>query len=722
MIDLKSVVEKYPECLDSATKFKSYMMDLYPDNSNKARIRILADIVDCGIALEIKNGKTDNISISNFCNTMENQYGYSAKLVEECLDQFIIAFGFKTEATKVPPRTTENILNNDCAIAMIGIGGAGGNAINKANKQNGISLISIDDGIEWTDTSKADEKISINLKPGYNDTYTIADSDVAKIDAVTSRFSIIFIFAGLGGKTGTNISPTVIRSAQKNGAMVITVMTKPFLFEGKDRANIAENGEKNIKEISDCYIVVANELLKFVSSAKLTFSNAFLFVDELIAEIVQVILNCIPPSISSQKTISDESKKKIIEEINRLVPDYKIVESVGPVIENKLNLQNINKTEDSLQQTSTNSRQDLSSQIERNYIRKRQAHISAGPHHSVGIRNDGTVISVGANFFGDCDVENWKDIIAVSASDARTIGLKSNGKVIATKFTGKSTLNPGKWDVSDWANIVEVSAGPSHTVGLRADGTVVATRYLGDSQLYHGQCDVSRWRDIVAIAAGYSYTVGLKSDGTVVTTKYINSKVGDFFNLHELSKWKNIVAVTAGGFHTVGLKSDGTVLAVGAVGSSDHGQYNVNGWTDIVAVSAGAFHTVGLRSNGTVVATGSNNVGECDVNDWSDIVAISAGSSQTLGLKSDGTVVATGSGLIKECKNMISDINTWSCIKLPKILNTQKEFDEKKQKQLNAIRDQRNRYQSQGVCQYCGSQFDGFIFKKCSNCGKPKDY
>lgn len=94
MIDLKSVVEKYPECLDSATKFKSYMMDLYPDNSNKARIRILADIVDCGIALEIKNGKTDSISVSNFCNTMESQYGYSVKLVEECVNQFLVAFGF----------------------------------------------------------------------------------------------------------------------------------------------------------------------------------------------------------------------------------------------------------------------------------------------------------------------------------------------------------------------------------------------------------------------------------------------------------------------------------------------------------------------------------------------------------------------------------------------------------------------------------------------------
>lgn len=74
---------------------------LYPDNSNKARIRILADMIDCGIALEIKNGKTDNISISNFCNTMENQYGYSVKLVEECINQFVSAFGFKVKTTGV---------------------------------------------------------------------------------------------------------------------------------------------------------------------------------------------------------------------------------------------------------------------------------------------------------------------------------------------------------------------------------------------------------------------------------------------------------------------------------------------------------------------------------------------------------------------------------------------------------------------------------------------
>ena len=94
MIDLKNVINNYPECLDSATKFKSYMLDLYPDNTNKAHIRILTDMVDCGIAAEIKNGKTDNLSVVNFCNTMENQYGYSEKLVEECIDLFIAAFGF----------------------------------------------------------------------------------------------------------------------------------------------------------------------------------------------------------------------------------------------------------------------------------------------------------------------------------------------------------------------------------------------------------------------------------------------------------------------------------------------------------------------------------------------------------------------------------------------------------------------------------------------------
>lgn len=92
MIDLKSVVEKYPECLDSAAKFKSYMMDLYPENADRARIKVLTDVINCGIVDEIKDGKTDSISIANYRDKMENAFGYSGRLVLESIMQWIRAF------------------------------------------------------------------------------------------------------------------------------------------------------------------------------------------------------------------------------------------------------------------------------------------------------------------------------------------------------------------------------------------------------------------------------------------------------------------------------------------------------------------------------------------------------------------------------------------------------------------------------------------------------
>ena len=65
--------------------------------------------------------------------------------------------------------------------------------------------------------------------------------------------------------------------------------------------------------------------------------------------------------------------------------------------------------------------------------------------------------------------------------------------------------------MSGWSDIIAVSAGDDHTVGLKRDGTVAA---VGDND--DGQCDVSGWSDIIAVSAGYYHTVGLKRDGTVV--------------------------------------------------------------------------------------------------------------------------------------------------------------------------------------------------------------
>ena len=235
--------------------------------------------------------------------------------------------------------------------------------------------------------------------------------------------------------------------------------------------------------------------------------------------------------------------------------------------------------------------------LEESILRSRQQYISTCVH-TVGIKSDGTVVAVGCNDDGQCNVQNWK-------------------------------------------NIVSVYAGIDHTVGLKFDGTVVA---VGNNE--HGQCNVQSWKNIVAVSAS-DHTVGLKSDGTVVAVGV------NYDGQCNVQSWKNIVAVSAGVDHTVGLKSDGTVVAVGR---NDNGQCNVQSWENIVAVSASA-HTLGLKSDGTVVAVGYNDDGQCNVQNWKNIVEIFAGDSCSIGIKNDGTVVAIGNNEYGEC-----DVSTWKNI------------------------------------------------------------
>ena len=258
--------------------------------------------------------------------------------------------------------------------------------------------------------------------------------------------------------------------------------------------------------------------------------------------------------------------------------------------------------------------------------------------NTVGLRSDGTVVAAGSNEDGECDVSDWRDIIAVSTGNGCIFGLKANGTVIAVG----NNLDE-QCEVSNWTNIVAVSAGQWHTVGLRADGTVVAVGSTID-----GQCSVSGWRDIVAVSAGSDFTAGLRSDGTVVAT-------GQLF---DVSGWKDIAAISAGGAFLAGLRPDGTVLVtVPQV-------LDVSAWTDIVAISAGGSHIVGLRADGTVVAAGFNESSACKVSDWTGIVAVSAGDGYTLGLRADGTVITTkytGESDYGQC-----DVTGWKDIRLPK--------------------------------------------------------
>jgi alpha-tubulin suppressor-like RCC1 family protein len=272
--------------------------------------------------------------------------------------------------------------------------------------------------------------------------------------------------------------------------------------------------------------------------------------------------------------------------------------------------------------------------------------VDACGDHTVGLKNDGTVVAVGYNGWRQCEVGGWTDIIQVAAGDSHTVGLKANGTVLAV---GRN--DSGQCNVGNWTGITQVAAGLSHTVGLKTDGTVVA---VGE-ELVDDRCDVGNWTDIIQIAAGIYHTLGLKSDGTVVAVGC--DKEFDDFGQCDVGSWTDIIQIAAGRYYTVGLKFDGTVVAVG---NSGYDLRNVGSWTDIIQVSAGHFHTVGLKSDGTVVAVGEELVDDrCDVGSWTDIIQVAAGMEHTLGLKNDGTVVAVGFCGCGEC-NVGGWFDTWS--------------------------------------------------------------
>ena len=227
------------------------------------------------------------------------------------------------------------------------------------------------------------------------------------------------------------------------------------------------------------------------------------------------------------------------------------------------------------------------------------------------------------------------------------IGLRANGTVVSTKYTGDKKYYHGQDQVSEWKDIVAIGTGLTTTIGLKADGTVVATKYSGNQKDYYGTDQVSGWKDIIAVKCSSSCTIGLKADGTVIATKYIGPSYL-YCGEDQVSDWKNIIAIETGPETTIGLKADGTVIATKHIGEPYfyHGQDQVSEWKDIIAAKCSSDCTIGLKKDGTVVATkytGDQKYysGEDQVSEWKNITAVTFSGGCTVGLKADGTVVAT---------------------------------------------------------------------------------
>ena len=176
--------------------------------------------------------------------------------------------------------------------------------------------------------------------------------------------------------------------------------------------------------------------------------------------------------------------------------------------------------------------------------------IVSGIGCTFGLKQDGTVVATKYTgdpelYCGEGEVSGWKDIIAVTGSAGCTIGLKADGTVVATKYTGDPKYYCGQGEVAGWGNIVAIAAGDRCTIGLKADGTVVATKYTGDPRINHGQDKVDDWTDIIAVTRGLGCTIGLKADGTVIATRYIETEPENSYSWYnkyagqcDVGKWK----------------------------------------------------------------------------------------------------------------------------------------------------------------------------------------
>jgi hypothetical protein len=184
------------------------------------------------------------------------------------------------------------------------------------------------------------------------------------------------------------------------------------------------------------------------------------------------------------------------------------------------------------------------------------------------------------------------------------------------------------------ADFVALSAGGLHSLGLKSNGSIVA---WGSN--YYGQCNVPLPNaHFLAVADGYTHSLGLKADGSIVAWG-----TNDYGQCDVPAPNTDFVALAGGSRYSLGLKADGSIVAWG---ENDYGQCDVpvpN--TGFVALVAGYYHGLGLKADGSIVAWGANAYGDCDVPaPNTDFVALAAGLVHSLGLKADGSIVAWGAG------------------------------------------------------------------------------
>jgi cell division protein FtsZ len=184
-------------------------------------------------------------------------------------------------------------------IKVVGVGGGGGNAINRMVEMGlkGAEFISINTDLQALQNSKAPVRLQIgsNLTKGLGAGANpeigrqAALEDASKILELLDGADMIFITAGMGGGTGTGAAPVLASLSNEIGALTVAVVTKPFGFEGRRRAQQAEQGLKELRSCIDTIVVIPNDRLLETVEKNTPFTKAFLIADDVLRQGVQSI-------------------------------------------------------------------------------------------------------------------------------------------------------------------------------------------------------------------------------------------------------------------------------------------------------------------------------------------------------------------------------------------------------------------------------------------------
>jgi len=177
-------------------------------------------------------------------------------------------------------------------ITVVGVGGAGGNAVNNMVRANlvGCEFIACNTDAQALQHSLADRKIQLGqsvtrgLGAGARPDVGRQAAEEAAEEILThlSGSNMVFITAGMGGGTGTGAAPVIAKMARENGILTVGVVTKPFQFEGTNRMRLAEAGIEELTKFVDTLLIIPNQNLFRVANERTTFAEAFKMADDVL--------------------------------------------------------------------------------------------------------------------------------------------------------------------------------------------------------------------------------------------------------------------------------------------------------------------------------------------------------------------------------------------------------------------------------------------------------